>query len=361
MRQITAAIATAFGQPLTLSPARLRSPGPGQVEVATIAVAVCHSDITYLDGGWGGALPAVYGHEAAGIVTSAGPGVALAPGTRVVVTLIRSCGTCPCCTSGRPVLCEAPPRDSPLSLPDGGALTQGLRCGAFASHMVVDASQVAPIPDDLPADLACLLGCAVITGLGAVFNTARLQPGESAVVIGAGGVGLNAVMGASIAGARAVVAVDPSAGRRAAALTFGATATVDPAEPAPWKAARSAIGRGADVALVTVGAIPAIEAASRYLAPGGRVILVGMPHSGARAQFEPVILSALGHSLIGCNMGDTVVARDIPRHVQLWRDGRLPLDRLASHRWPFARINEAIAAARAGEGLRHVITMDPAG
>src|SRR5262245_21494958 len=207
-----AAVCRAFGEPLVVEDVVLDPPGSGELEVEVAACAICHSDIIYAEGGWGGALPAVYGHEAAGVVTQVGAGVGgFEAGDHAVVTLIRSCGSCPACSQGTPVTCErrfALDSRSPLRRRDGQTLVQGLRTAAFAERVVVDASQAVVIPDSLPLDSASLLACGVITGVGAVTNTAAMRPGASAVVIGAGGVGLNTVQGAAIAGARIVVALD---------------------------------------------------------------------------------------------------------------------------------------------------------
>ncbi len=358
MTRIRAAVCHEFSKPLAIEEVDLRAPGPGEVEVTLAACAICFSDISYMDGGWGGALPAVYGHEAAGTVSATGPGVTgYAEGDPVLVTLIRSCGTCPTCATGRPTLCQAQPDHggSPLATADGGALAQGLNCGAFAEKVVVDASQLAPIPAELPMEVAALLSCGVITGIGAVVNTARVRPGEVVVVIGAGGVGLNAIQGARIAGAARVIAVDTAEAKRDAALEFGATDFVLATEPKPWSAAKKIAGRGADAVLVTVGAIPAYDTAPRFLAPGGRMVMVGMPHSGAKSSYEPVVVAATGQAMTGSFMGDTVLARDIRWMVDLYAQGRLKLDALISGRWTLDQINEAIADTRTGAARRNVI------
>ena len=204
MTRIKAAVAHAFGQPLSIEEVELAHPKSDEVEVTLDACAICHSDITYLDGGWGGSLPAVYGHEAAGRISALGDGVTgLKPGDPVVVTLIRSCGTCPSCCTGRPTGCETAydGDKGPLSMPDGSKLHQAMASGAFAERVVVAQTQVVKIGDDIPMDVASLIACGVITGVGAVVNAAQMRPGQDAVIIGAGGVGLNAIQGARIAGA----------------------------------------------------------------------------------------------------------------------------------------------------------------
>ena len=359
MARITAAVCHAFGQPLTVEQVELRDPIAGEVEVTLAAVAICHSDITYLDGGWGGSLPAVYGHEAAGTVTSVGDGVrGISVGDAVVVTLIRSCGHCAPCSSGKPVMCDTSydGDHGPLKTADGGKLHQAMASGAFAEKVVVDQSQVVRIPSDISMEAASLLACGVITGVGAVVNAANLRAGQDVVVIGAGGVGLNAIQGARIAGARRIVAVDMSPEKLAIAKEFGATDGVLATDPEPWRAAKAAIGRGADAVFVTVGAIPAFDQGPQYLAKGGRVIMVGMPHSGAMSTYEPVMVAAAGQGMIGSKMGDTVIKRDIPWMVDLYQQGRLKLDELISGRWTLDQINEAIADTKTGSARRNVIT-----
>ena len=355
---VRAAVCRAFGEPLGVEELRLAPPGPGEVRVRVEAVAVCHSDILYAEGGWGGALPAVYGHEAAGRVSDLGPGVTdLAEGDPVIVTLIRACGRCVPCATGRPAYCGEPAgaEAHPLTTPSGAPVHQAMNAGAFAEAVTVHASQVARIPEDLPMDAACLLSCGVITGVGAVVNVAGVRPGQDVVVIGAGGVGLNAIQGARIAGARRIVAVDLSEEKLEAAREFGATDAVPGRDDEPWRAARAAMGRGADAVIVTVGAVAAYETAARYLDPGGRVVAVGMPHSGATAAMEPVVIAATGTGIVGSKMGDTVLARDIPWMVDLWRQGRLKLEALVTRRWSLDEINEAIADTRAGGARRNVI------
>ncbi len=359
MQTIKAAVCHEFGAPLVIEDIHLAAPGMGEVEVTLDAVAICHSDISYSEGAWGGDLPAVYGHEAAGVVTAIGPGAGgFAVGDAVVATLIRACGSCPSCASGKPTICETPydGTKGPITTVDGGALHQAMACGAFAEKIVVDHRQMVKIPHSMGRDVACLLSCGVITGVGAVVNAARLRAGQDVVVIGAGGVGLNAIQGARIAGARRIVAVDMTQEKLDIAREFGATHGVLASEKSPWRASYKALGgRGADAVLVTVGAIPAYEQATRYLGRGGKAILIGMPHSGQRASYEPVMMAAIGQGLIGSKMGDTVIQRDIPWMIDLYQQGRLKLDELISGRWSLDQINEAIADTRSGSAKRNVI------
>ena len=362
MRTIKAAVCHEFGAPLVIENILIRAPKGGEVEVAIDAVAICHSDISYADGAWGGSLPAVYGHEAAGVVSAVGPGVtSVALGDSVVVTLIRSCGTCPTCAGGTPTNCETPydGDKGPIRTVDDTKLHQALACGAFAESVVVDQRQIVKIPKTRAKDAASLIACGVITGVGAVVNAAQLRAGQDVVVIGAGGVGLNAIQGARIAGARRIVAVDMTEEKLEDAKAFGATHGVLATEARPWRLAKNALGgKGAEAVIVTVGAIPAYDQAPRYLGRGGKVIMVGMPHSGAEATYEPAMLAAVGQGMIGSKMGDVVIQRDIPWMVDLYEQGRLQLDSLISGRWTLEQINEAIADTKSGTARRNVILFD---
>ncbi|WP_299563921.1 alcohol dehydrogenase catalytic domain-containing protein [uncultured Sulfitobacter sp.] len=361
MKKIKAAVCHEFGAPLKIEEIALRPPESGEVEVRLDAVAICHSDISFAEGAWGGSLPAVYGHEAAGVVAAVGNGVkGVSVGDSVVVTLIRSCGTCASCASGAPTLCTTPydGDQGPIKTADGGRLHQAMACGAFAEAVVVDQRQIVKISPDVPKDSAALIACGVITGVGAVVNAAGLKAGQDVVVIGAGGVGLNAIQGARIAGARRIVAVDMSEEKLAIAKEFGATDGVLATGAKPWSDAKKRMGRGADAVIVTVGAIPAYDTAPRYLAYGGKVVMVGMPHSGATSTYEPVVMAAVGQGMVGSKMGDVVIQRDIPWMEDLYTQGRLKLDELISGRWSLDQINEAIADTKTGAARRNVIMLN---
>ena len=358
MTKIKAAVCHAFNEPMVIEEVELRAPQAGEVEVSIDAVAVCHSDISLWQGGFGGATPAVFGHEAAGIVTALGAGVkGLELGDSVAVTLIRACGECPSCGSGHPTVCENPGdgKNSPLSTPQGDAMWQALFTGAFAEKVVVDQSQLVKIPADMPKDAAALMSCGVITGVGAAVNTANIRPGQNVVVIGAGGVGLNAIQGARLAGAARIVAVDMNPGKLEAAKEFGATHGVL-AEGKPFKEVQKIFGgRGADAVLVTVGVASVYDLAPRYLANRGKVVMVGMPHFGQMASYSPLLMADMGQSIVGSEMGDVVIKRDIPWMVDLYSQGRLKLDELITGRWPLEQVNEAIADTMAGHARRNVI------
>jgi len=355
-----AAVCRAFGEPLVVEDVCLDRPGPGEPKVEVAACAICHSDILYAEGGWGGALPAVYGHEAAGAVVEVGEGVSgFNAGDHVVVTLIRSCGSCPACARGTPVTCEtrfALDARSPLRRADGQPLVHGLRTAAFAEQVVVEASQAVVIPRSLPFDSASLLACGVITGFGAVTNTAAVGPGASVVVIGAGGVGLNTIQGAAIAGARIVVALDVIDAKLEAARRFGATHALRADNAGVVEEVRRLSGgRGADYAFVAVGAKAAFEQALGMAARSGAVVFVGIPASGVMVEIDPGNIASDNQRILGSKMGGARIRDDIPRLIALYREGILKLDELISGRYPLERINDAIASVKRGEALRNVV------
>lgn len=355
-----AAVVRAFGAPLAIENLELAPPGPEEVRVRIRAVAICHSDLIFIDGGWGGRLPAVWGHEAAGEVVEAGPDAGLAPGDAVVVTLIRSCGECPCCRRGQRTYCTAPFRlteETPLRDAAGEPVTQGLKCAAFAEAAVVHRSQVARIVPPFDWAEASLLACGVITGWGAVANTAEMPAGATAVVIGAGGVGLNAVQAAAHHGAARLIAIDTSDEKLAFARAFGATDCLR-SGPDAVATVRALTGGGADFVFVTVGAASAMAEAYQMLAPGGAAVLVGMGRSGAASTFDPLTLADAGQRILGSKMGKSDPQRDIPALLDLRRAGRLKLAELVTGRFALADINEALDRTRAGQGVRNVVMFD---
>jgi len=355
-----AAVCRAFGAPLTVETVELAEPGPGEVLIRTAACAICHSDIFYVDGAWGGDLPAVYGHEAAGVVEAVGPGVTrLKAGDHVVATLIRNCGFCPACTEGAPVFCEEVfPLDRKTPLHDGAGkpIVHGLRTGAFAEHMVVDQSQAVAIPKDMALDSASLIACGVLTGLGAVVNTAGVKAGSSVIVIGCGGVGLNSIQGARLAGASPIIAVDVEPMKLAAAREFGATETINArSENVAERAKTLNGGRKADWVFVSVGVKGAAEQGASLMKRNGATVLVGMPASGVMAAIDPGSIAADGQRILGSKMGSARPLIDVPMIVRLYREGRLKLDQLISGRYRLESINEALASSRSGAALRNVI------
>jgi S-(hydroxymethyl)glutathione dehydrogenase/alcohol dehydrogenase len=356
---VKAAVCYEFGRPLVVEDILLDRPSTGEIRVRLAACAICHSDISCVDGAWGGELPAVYGHEAAGVVEDVGPDVeGVVAGDHVVVSLIRSCGRCHFCAGGEPALCDATfalDERAALHTGDGRAIVQGIRTGAFAERVLVHASQAAVIPSDMPLDSAALLACGVVTGLGAVVNTARVRPGESVVVVGTGGVGLNSVQGARLAGAQPIVAVDVLDEKLQAALAFGATHTASATAEVREVVRSLTDGRGADHVVVTVGSKSAIEDGLRLVRRGGNLVVVGMPPSGVTIELDPMELAHDGRRILGSKVGSVQPAVEIPRLAGLYRDGRLKLDELISGRYALDQINDAVASARRGEALRHVI------
>jgi Zn-dependent alcohol dehydrogenase len=357
-----AAVCHRFAEPLAIERVTLDPPGRDEVRLRVTACAICHSDIAYADGAWGGPLPAVFGHEACGVVLETGPGVESPRiGERVVVSLVRSCGTCARCREGAPALCSARFRlddGSPIQLAGGGRAVQGLRCGAFAEEAVVHSSQAVAIPAGVPDASACLIACAVMTGMGAAVNDAGVTPGTRVAVIGAGGVGLNAVQGAALAGAAQVIAVDVAAAKLAAAAALGATATVDAStdDMVECVLAETA-GAGADAVIVTAGAATAVGQGLACLRRGGTLVCVGMPPDGQPAQFDAGALAHDGKRIVGSKLGSSRPAADIPHIAALYLEGRLRLDELVTATYPLEDINAAIAAMRRGEAIRNVIVL----
>jgi len=358
---VKAAVCRKFGAPLEIEDVTLDPPSGGEVQVRIKACAICHSDIHLAAGEWGGGVPAVYGHEAAGVVEAIGDHVrSVEVGDPVVVTLVRSCGVCESCEQSNYGSCEALfPLDaqSPLhAAADGETIAQGLRTGAFAESVVVEASQVVRIPADVPLDRAALLACGVITGFGAVANTAKVRAGASVVVIGTGGVGLNSVQAAAICGARTIVAVDIAEQKLEAARRFGATHALDPTRGELRSRVKALTGgRGADFVFVTVGAKEAADNAYRLLAPSGTAVMVGLPALGVKSEFDILRFASASQRILGSTMGSSNIQTDIPKLVDLYQQGRLKLDELISARYPLEEINDAIASVERGDALRNVI------
>ena len=365
--EIQAAVCREFGKPLTVETLRLDPPRGNEVRVKVLASSICHSDIIYMDGGWGGELPAVFGHEVAGVVTDIGPSVHsgdLRAGDRVLVSLLRSCGRCECCEAGVPTQCVTEfAIDSAPRLADvhGRPVRAGLRVGGFAESVVVDASQVVKIPEYVADEAACLISCGVMTGFGAAINTAKVQVGDSVAVIGCGGVGLNCVQGAALAGALPLVAIDVTADKLAQARAFGATETIDASDgDFAEEALALTDGRGFDVVMTAVGSARAIEAALPLLAREGALVAVGMPPDDERVGLNATGLAHHGRRILGCKMGSARLRIDVPKLFRLYRGGRLKLDELISSRRPLADINESIELSRHSRNLRHVIVFPDA-
>ena len=358
-----AAVCRKFGDPLQIEEITLADPGPEEVRIRLKACAICHSDVSYMDGIWGGELPAVYGHEGAGVVEKVGPGVGKCkPGDHVIVTLIRHCGTCHYCADGHEVLCETtfPLHESqPIRRPDGEGLYQAMNSGAFAEAVLVHQSQVETIPSDMAFDVASLLACGVLTGWGAVKHASNLKPGQHAIVIGCGGVGINSIQAAAHTGAASVIAMDLSAEKRDLVRQFGATHAIDPTDADAVQQVFEITGkRGADFVYVTVGSKAAIESASKFITKNGTVVVVGMPGSDVRTEYDPATLATWSQKIVGTKMGSALQSQDIPELISLFQSGAIKLEPLISKRFKLDEINQAIDEVRKGEAIKNVIIYD---
>jgi Zn-dependent alcohol dehydrogenase len=340
----------------------LEPPLEREVKVEIAACAICHSDIHFADGSWGGELPAVYGHEAAGVVSEVGSRVRrVRPGDRVVVSLLRSCGHCFFCVRNEPHLCEGEfegDRDGRLRTVNGEPVLRAMHTAAFAEEVVVDESQLALVPPSLSSEAAALLGCTVITGFGAVVDRARVPRGSSVVVLGTGGVGLNSLQGARVSGAEPVIGVDVSPAKRELATVFGATQVLDPATGDLVTEVRKLTGgRGADYVFVTVGRAATIEQSFGCVRRGGTLVVVGMPPAGEAFEVVAVDLAHDDIRILGSKMGSTRLELAVPRLAELYERGQIRIDELVSRRYPLDEINDAMTAAREGEVVRIVITL----
>jgi alcohol dehydrogenase len=355
----------ADSRPLAIETVTLDPPGPGEVLVEIKAAGLCHSDLSVINGDRPRPLPMAIGHEAAGLVEAVGPGVDdLGPGDRVVMVFMPSCGTCEPCQVGRPALCEpgaaANGRGELLGggrrLHVGGeTLNHHLGCSAFANRAVVSRRSLVKAPDDLPFEHAALFGCAVLTGVGAVVNTAGVRAGQAVAVVGLGGVGLASVLAALACGASPVVAVDLSERKLALARSLGPVETVNAADPDAVEQVRALTGGGAEVALEMAGSGRALDAAWRMTRRGGTTVTAGLPPPDAALAVNIVSLVAEERTLKGSYIGTCVPSRDIPRFIRLFREGRLPVDRLLSRVIGLDQINEAFDELSDGETVRTVI------
>ena len=356
-----AAVCYEFGKPLVIEEIDILPPQKGEVKVRIAATAICHSDVHLIRGEWGGRTPVVAGHEAAGIVEGVGENVTITkPGDNVVVSLLRSCGRCFYCTTGAPHMCEgkfALDSESRLRTKRGESIRHGARTAAFAEYVIVEESQVVSVPDEIPLDRAALLACGVITGVGAVLNTAKVELGSSVVVIGIGGVGINAIQGAVLAGAYPIIAVDLLDEKLAAAKAFGATDTINVTkQKAPERVVRElTTGRGADYVFVTVGSTAAVDLGFKMIGRQGTEVIVGIPKAGSKVSFPVSQFVGAERRVMGSAMGSSRLSVDVPRLVELYKRGRLKLDELITARYPLEQINEAVEIMEKGEALRNVI------
>lgn len=354
---IRAAVCREFAAPLQIETLYLAPPAAHEVQVKLFASSICHSDIIFLDGGWGGQLPAVFGHEGAGVVVAAGADSGIAVGSRVIVTLMRSCGRCLPCQRQAPALCEAEfDANGRLTDAAGQSVAVGLYTAAFAEQVVVAASQVAVVEQALPYDQACLLACGVLTGFGAVTTTAEVPAGASVAVVGCGGVGINCLQAAVLAGATALTAVDLSDNKLALARQFGAEHGLNAGEPDIARRVNEiTAGRGFDYVFMAAGSIRAVEQAAQWVGKMGTLVLVGMPPAGELARLDVLDMASRQQRVLGCKMGGARLEKAIPALLRLYREGRLNLQGLIAARYPLDDINLALTAARVGESLRQVI------
>ncbi len=338
--KVTSVVLTEMGRPrpyVSSKPVEVRElelspPQAGELLVRVEASGLCHSDLSVVDGSRPRPLPMALGHEAAGLVEEVGAGVHdVAVGDRVVLVFVPSCGSCPECSSGSPALCRrgAASNTAGELLRGGTRLSDGvhhhLGVSAFSSHVVVDRGSAVVVPRSVPGETAALFGCALLTGTGAVESTVQVRPGDSVVVVGLGGVGLSAVMGAHLAGADPLIVVDPVEAKRSLALELGATHAASSVEEV-----KDLTGGGARYVIEAVGHEQAMADAFAMTARGGATVLVGLPHPSRMLSVPAVQVVAEARQVLGSYMGSAAPQRDIPRLVRLWQDGRLPVERLTS-------------------------------
>jgi S-(hydroxymethyl)glutathione dehydrogenase/alcohol dehydrogenase len=364
---VRAAVLRATDDPFTIEDIELAAPGPGEVEVKLAAAGVCHSDWNVVTGATSNPLPAVLGHEGAGVVVSVGEGVeSVAEGDHVVLSWLPACGRCFYCTQGRHVLCDVAMEDMFRGTLPGGALRLSQNgdslyhysyLSAFAERGIVPEGCCVRVRGDAPFEVAALVGCAVMTGYGSAVKRAAVGEGDVVAVFGAGGVGLSAVMGARLAGARAVVAVDPVEFKRQTALELGATHVLDPTSDDVVASLRDLTdGRGADAALDTAGVPGIVAQAYGAVRRGGTVVAVGLPAEGLTADLPASDLPREEKIVTGSFYGSCDPQVDMPQVVDLYMEGKLPLERLVTRTYPLDEINEAFAAMNSGEVARAVIT-----
>nr|PZN77105.1 MAG: alcohol dehydrogenase [Pseudomonadota bacterium] len=355
----------ATSRPLTISEVDLAPPGPGEVLVKIAAAGLCHSDLSVIDGSRPRPTPMALGHEASAIVEETGPGVDdLAKGDHAVLVFVPSCGHCLPCATGRPALCE------PAAAANGaGTLLSGARhlsrngtplhhhlgVSAFAEYATVSRRSLVKIDKDVPLDLAALFGCAVLTGVGAVANTAKVEPGSTVAIIGLGGVGLAALLGAIAAGAERIIAVDLSPDKLSFARTLGATDVFNAADSDVANSIREATKGGVDVAVELAGSVQALTLAYNVTRRGGTTVTAGLPPPNAMLSIPAVSLVAEERTIKGSYIGTAVPSRDIPRYLGLFRRGRLPIDRLLTHRLPLDDINAGFDRLREGQAVRQIV------
>jgi alcohol dehydrogenase len=358
----------ARSRPLSIEEVDLAPPGHGEVLVKIAAAGLCHSDLSVINGDRPRPLPMVLGHEAAGVVDSVGEGVTdLVQGDHVILVFVPSCGHCPPCSEGRPALCEPGFAANSAGTLLGGArrlsrngtpINHLLGCAAFAEYATVSRRSLVKIDKALPFAEAALFGCAVMTGVGAVVNTAQIRAGASTAVIGLGGVGLASVLGAKAAGARHIVAIDLSDEKLALARSLGATHTFNAGAPDCIDKVREATSGGVEYAFELAGSARAFESAYKVTRRGGTTVTAGLPPPTATMPLSPLNMVAEERTLKGSYIGTCVPSRDIPRYVDLYRQGKLAVDRLMTGTLTLDGINEGFDLLHEGKAVRQVILFD---
>jgi S-(hydroxymethyl)glutathione dehydrogenase/alcohol dehydrogenase len=356
-----AAVLHAANQPLTIEEVELTKPQSREVLLRTAFAGLCHSDLHFIEGLYPHPTPCVLGHESAGIVEAVGDGVTyVKPGDHVITCLSVFCGTCPQCVTGHPNLCEntdvkMPPGVSRrLSWKGGELMNQFLNLSSFAEQMLVHENAIVKIDPDIPLDRAALVGCGVMTGVGAVFNAAKIEPGATVAVIGCGGVGLSAVNGAALAGAERIIAIDTVASKLEVARELGATDTLNASNADPVKAVRDMTGGGVHYSFEALGTKTTAEQAFGMLRPGGTATIIGMVPLGVKIELHGYDFLR-DRKLQGTSMGGNRFRVDMPRLLSLWRQGRLKLDHLISGKLKLEQINDGFAALKSGAPVRQLI------
>ena len=359
-----AAVLRAIGEPLSIEEIAIDAPGPREVLVRTVATGVCHSDLHVLEGALPTSLPTVLGHEPAGVVEAVGADVRhVTPGDHVIGCLSAFCGFCEYCVAGRPNLCEGAatmrrPDEPPRLAKDGRPIAQFAHLSAFAERMLVHENALVRIRRDVPLDRVALIGCGVTTGLGAVFNRARVPAGSSVAVIGCGGIGLSVVQGARIAGAERIVAVDTAAWKLDLAKRLGATDVVEAAGGNPVPAVVEMTAGGVDYAFEAIGLSATVRQAVRMTRKGGTIVMIGVVPAGTNVELPGADVVLREKTILGCMMGSNRFRLDMPRYVELYRSGRLHLDEMISARLPLEGVNDAFEAMRRGTAARSVIVFE---
>jgi S-(hydroxymethyl)glutathione dehydrogenase/alcohol dehydrogenase len=350
-------------QPLTIESVDIDKPMGREVVVRTVASGVCHSDLHFVDGLYPLPPPAILGHEAAGIVEDVGDQVTyVKPGDHVICCLSVFCGHCEMCVSGRPNLCRNPdlrrrPDQPPKLSWNGTPVAQFANLGSYAEKMLVHENAIVKMREDMPFGAAALIGCGVTTGVGAVLNTARIEPGSSVAVFGCGGVGLSAIQGARIGGARMIIAVDTVESKLATAKELGATHIVDASSGDPVKAIRDLTNGGVEYSFEAIGLKRAAEQAYECLGIGGTATVIGMIPVGQKVEIDgPSFLQE--KKIQGSSMGSNRFLKDMPRYVDFYMQGRLKLDEMITRTGKLDDVNEAFRAMKAGEVARTVLMFE---